>query len=100
MQSSKRREIEEMKMPRGGKCGVLSCVITFQRFAERAESIVMGADRRTELDKAYLILIESLFKTVERAAREHPKTPPDVIKFGRSHDMSYCCNDDLLFFPH
>lgn len=55
----------------------------FEDFAERAERIVMVADRRTELDKAYHFLIDTLFKTVERVALEHPKTPPDVIRFGQ-----------------
>lgn len=54
----------------------------FNKFAGRAESIVMGTDRRTDLDKAYAVLIDAVFRTIERAANEHPKTPPDVIKFG------------------
>jgi len=63
---------------------VLPCVDIFSRFAEQAESIVMAMDRRADLDKAYLILIDAVFRTIERAAHEHPKTPPDVIKFGTS----------------
>ena len=50
----------------------------------------MATDRRAELDKAYKALSETLFSTIERVAREHPKTPPDVIKFGElcdSHRM-------------
>ena len=71
-----------MKVPRSGKCGILPCVAVFEEFAGRAEGIVMGTERRAELDKAYQQLIDALFKTVERAAVGHPKTPPDVIKFG------------------
>ena len=81
-QITKRKQIEEVKAPKGGKCGVLPCVTVFNEFAERAESIVAAVGRRTELDKAYLPLMEVLFKTVERMAHEHAKTPPDVIKFG------------------
>ena len=73
-----------MKIPRSGKCGILPCVTLFEEFAGHAESIVMGTERRAELDKAYQQLIDSLFKTVERAATGHPRTPPDVIKFGMS----------------
>ena len=54
----------------------------FEEFAERSERIVMATERRTELDKAYQYLIDALFKTVERVALDHPKTPCDVIKFG------------------
>lgn len=56
----------------------------FEDFAERSERIVMAADRRTELDKAYQVLIDALFGTIERVAFDHPKTPHDVIKFGQS----------------
>ena len=83
IQRTKKRQIEEMKLPRSGKCGILPCVSVFEEFAGRAESIVMGTERRAELDKAYQQLIEALFKTIERAAIGHPKTPSDVIKFGK-----------------
>ena len=81
-QAAKRRTIEDMKLPRGGKCGILPCVTMFNEFALRAEAIIMATERRAELDKAYLSLIDAVFKTIERAAREHPKTPPGVIKYG------------------
>lgn len=80
----KMRHIQDAKVPRGSKCGILPCVRVFSEFAEQAERIVMASDRRTELDKAYSVLIETLFSTVERVALEHTKTPHDVIKFGRS----------------
>lgn len=79
---SRKKAIEEMKVPKGGKCGVLSCVGMFGEFSERAESIIMGGDRRSELDKAYTALIDSVFSTIERVAKEHTKTPADVIRFG------------------
>lgn len=72
-----------MKFPRGSKCGILPCVRVFEDFAERAERIVMAADRRTELDKAYQLLIEALYQAIDRVAIDHPKTPCDVIKFGK-----------------
>ena len=72
-----------MRTPKGGKCGVLPCVTLFGEFSERAESIIMGGDRRSELDKAYNMLIDSVFSTIERVAKEHPKSPPDVVRFGQ-----------------
>ena len=89
-QVSRKKAIEEMKVPKGGKCGVLSCVIMFGEFSERAESIIMGGDRRSELDKAYGHLIDSVFATIERIAKEHPKTPADVVRFGMKHIIMYC----------
>lgn len=79
---TRKRAIDEMKVPKGGKCGVLACVVMFGEFSERAESIIMGGDRRSELDKAYTSLIDSVFTTIERVAKEHTKTPADVIRFG------------------
>ena len=77
--------MSDVKFPRGSKCGILSCVRVFEDFAEHSERIVMAADRRTELDKAYQVLLEKVFQTIDRVALEHPKTPHDVIKFG-----TYC----------
>lgn len=62
---------------------MLPCVTLFGEFSERAESIIMGGDRRSELDKAYNMLIDSVFSTIERVAKEHPKSPPDVVRFGQ-----------------
>ncbi|XP_064407161.1 exocyst complex component 1-like [Halichondria panicea] len=84
---NKRRQIEDMKVPRGAKAGVLPCVLWFKDFAERAESIVMGTDRRADLDKAYQTLTDALFKTIDRVATEHQKTPNDVIKFENYHTL-------------
>ena len=79
-----------MKVPKGGKCGVLGCVVIFGEFSERAESIIMGGDRRSELDKAYTQLIDSVFSTIERVAKEHTKTPADVVRFGSN------CSSDII----
>ena len=80
----KSKQITDVKFPRGSKCGILPCVRVFEDFAEHAERIVMAADRRTELDKAYQFLIDALFQTVDRVSLDHPKTPCDVVKFGKS----------------
>jgi hypothetical protein len=85
--ASRKKAIEEMKVPKGGKCGVLSCVVMFGEFSERAESIIMGGDRRSELDKAYGHLIDSVFATIERVAKEHTKTPVDVVRFENYHQL-------------
>ena len=83
-QDTKKRNILECKVPRkGGKCGILPCVTEFEQFAERAERIVMGTDRRMNLDKAYNEMLTVLFDTIERLADEHPKTPRNVVLFGK-----------------
>jgi hypothetical protein len=67
------------------KCGVLPCVKIFTRFAQRAESVMITSDRRYELDRAYKAIMEAVFKSVERCAADHPKTPKDVIRFENYH---------------
>ena len=81
--------IQESKVSKGSRCGILMCVRLFEEFAERSERIVMGTDRRTELDKAYVTLTDVVFATLERLAHEHPRTPHDVIKFGKTIKL-YC----------
>ena len=56
------------------------------RFAEKAESIVMGTDRRSDLDKAYKILINALFDSINRLSEEHPKTPRSVVLLGKGRE--------------
>ena len=83
-QTSKEKAIKECKVPRkSGKCGVIPSVREFMRFAEKAESIVMGTDRRSELDQAYKTLINALFDCISRLSEEHPKTPRSVVLLGK-----------------
>uniref|UniRef100_A0A1X7VCF4 Exocyst complex component Sec3 PIP2-binding N-terminal domain-containing protein n=1 Tax=Amphimedon queenslandica TaxID=400682 RepID=A0A1X7VCF4_AMPQE len=78
--TSREKAIKECKVPRkSGKCGVIPSVREFMRFAEKAESIVMGTDRRSELDQAYKTLINALFDCINRLSEEHPKTPRNVV---------------------
>ena len=77
------KAILESKVPRkSGKCGILPCVLEFASFAERVERILMGSDRRADIDKAYKNLTDALFSTIDRLAEEHPKTPRNVVLFG------------------
>ena len=86
-QSNKEKAIKECKVPRkSGKCGVIPSVREFMRFAEKAESIVMGTDRRSDLDKAYKILINALFDSINRLSEEHPKTPRSVVLLGKGRE--------------
>ena len=49
-------------------------------------------DRRIELDRAYKQLMEAVTKAVERCALEHPRTPPDVIRFGELLSTFITCH--------
>ena len=53
-----------------------------KEFARQAEGIFRGSERRADLDKAYLKLIEAIFLAISRVASESQKTPREVVLFG------------------
>ena len=55
-----------------------------KNFANHAEAIYRGVERRTDLDKAYAKLISVIFEQIARAASESQKTPREVVLFGTS----------------
>lgn len=89
-----------MKVSRKGRCGILECVHNFEVklelaflltysfsmkiFANKAEAIANEVNRRFELDVNYKLLIKAVFEAIERAALNHYKTPPHVIRFGKN----------------
>uniref|UniRef100_A0A8C5EL29 Exocyst complex component 1 n=1 Tax=Gouania willdenowi TaxID=441366 RepID=A0A8C5EL29_GOUWI len=55
------RQMEEVKISKKSKVGILSFVTGFEEFAELAETIFRNAERRGDLDKAYVKLIRATF---------------------------------------
>uniref|UniRef100_A0A674MQB9 Exocyst complex component 1 n=1 Tax=Takifugu rubripes TaxID=31033 RepID=A0A674MQB9_TAKRU len=55
------RQMEEVKISKKSKVGILSFVTGFEEFAELAETIFRNAERRGDLDKAYVKLIRAHF---------------------------------------
>jgi hypothetical protein len=85
--------VNEMKVPKKHRCGILPCVSNFQGFAIQAENIVRGSDRRADLDKAYKPLMDAILLAIDRVAMEHQKTPIDVIlmeNFHHLYGMIFC----------
>ena len=66
--------------------------VSQQQFAEQAETVFKGSDRRGDLDKAYTKLIAAQFGAIHKIALEHQKTPSDVVIFG-----NYFYNICLIF---
>lgn len=57
--------MEEFKIPKKSKVGILPFVTGFEEFAELAETIFRNAERRGDLDKAYVKLIRAVFMNGE-----------------------------------
>ena len=53
--------MEEVKISKKSKVGILPFVTGFEEFAELAETIFRNAERRGDLDKAYVKLIRAVF---------------------------------------
>ncbi|XP_076009148.1 exocyst complex component 1 isoform X2 [Genypterus blacodes] len=81
------RQMEEVKISKKSKVGILSFVTGFAEFAELAETIFRNAERRGDLDKAYVKLITAVFVNVEKVANESQKTPRDVVMMENFHHI-------------
>uniref|UniRef100_A0A3Q0SYW5 Exocyst complex component 1 n=1 Tax=Amphilophus citrinellus TaxID=61819 RepID=A0A3Q0SYW5_AMPCI len=85
--SNQIRQMEEFKIPKKSKVGILPFVTGFEEFAELAETIFRNAERRGDLDKAYVKLIRAVFMNVEKVANESQKTPRDVVMMENFHHI-------------
>uniref|UniRef100_A0AAY5EKR2 Exocyst complex component 1 n=1 Tax=Electrophorus electricus TaxID=8005 RepID=A0AAY5EKR2_ELEEL len=81
------RQMEEVKISKKSKVGILPFVTGFEEFAELAETIFRNAERRGDLDKAYAKLIQAVFQNVEKVASESQKTPRDVVMMENFHHI-------------
>lgn len=82
-------KIEEAKDPKGTKIGVLSFIRRFETFARQTEYLMkFSSERRSDIDRWYVVLIEQIFASVERIATEHQKnykTPSQIIELENFH---------------
>ncbi|EMP25115.1 Exocyst complex component 1 [Chelonia mydas] len=78
--SNQIKQMEEVKISKKSKVGILTFVAEFEEFAALAESIFKNAERRGDLDKAYIKLIRSVFingfKPSDRCKRPMPISDP------------------------
>uniref|UniRef100_A0AAR2K8F4 Exocyst complex component 1 n=1 Tax=Pygocentrus nattereri TaxID=42514 RepID=A0AAR2K8F4_PYGNA len=81
------KQMEDVKISKKSKVGILPFVTSFEEFAELAETIFRNAERRGDLDKAYIKLIRAVFMNVEKVANESQKTPRDVVMMENFHHI-------------
>uniref|UniRef100_A0A803YML7 Exocyst complex component Sec3 C-terminal domain-containing protein n=2 Tax=Meleagris gallopavo TaxID=9103 RepID=A0A803YML7_MELGA len=85
--SNQMKQMDEVKISKKSKVGILLFVAEFEEFAALAESIFKNAERRGDLDKAYIKLIRAVFISVEKVANESQKTPRDVVMMENFHHI-------------
>lgn len=81
------QSIQEAKIPKRSKCGLVCYVENFEEFATLTESIFRKSERRTDLDKWYIKLVEAIFQGINQLSIDHPKTPSQVVKMENYHHM-------------
>jgi len=82
------RSIEEGTAPKRNKCGIIHFVNNFGGFANIAENIFKSSDRRSDIEKWYMTLISSMIDNIPRIAKEHKKTPQEVVKMENFHHLN------------
>lgn len=81
------RAIQDFKVSKKSRCGIIAFVNNFEEFANQAESIFKGSDRHTHLDKSYKALVVVIYEQIVRVASESQKTPKDVVMMENFHHM-------------
>ncbi|XP_074649870.1 exocyst complex component 1-like [Tubulanus polymorphus] len=79
--------IEDTKVSKKTRCGVLSFVKNFEEFANQAEIIFKNSERHTDLEKAYIRLVNTIFQQIAKLAAEQQKSPQEVILMENFHRM-------------
>ncbi|XP_022323455.2 exocyst complex component 1-like isoform X5 [Crassostrea virginica] len=85
--SNQIRAIQDFKVSKKSRCGIIAFVHNFEEFANQAESIFKGSDRHTHLDKSYKALVAVIYEQIARVANESQKTPKEVVMMENFHHM-------------
>lgn len=72
--------IQDTRVNKKNKCGILPFVANFEEFARMCELIFKNTERKTDLHKWYVRLVSAMFEVINNIAAEHPKTPAQVRK--------------------
>lgn len=75
------QSIVDSKVPRRSKCGLLPYVENFEEFSRTAENIFRKTERRNDLDKWYVQLVDAIFEHIPIHASEQ------VVKMENFHHM-------------
>lgn len=81
------QSVRDAKVPKRSKCGLLPYVDNFEELARTAERIFLKSERRVDLEKWYMKLIDTIFEMIPVHAADHPKTPRQVINMENFHHM-------------
>lgn len=79
--------INDSRLPRKAKPGILAFVTDFEDFAMMAESIFGNSARRSDLEKWYVKMLNAVFDGIVRLSGESGKTPGEVVRMENFHRL-------------
>lgn len=80
------QSIRDSKLPKRSKCGILPYVENFEYFSQTTEDFFRKSTRRTDMEK-YIQLINAIFEGINNNAKDHAKTPMQVVRMENYHHM-------------
>uniref|UniRef100_A0A3B4DJX5 Exocyst complex component 1 n=1 Tax=Pygocentrus nattereri TaxID=42514 RepID=A0A3B4DJX5_PYGNA len=83
------KQMEDVKISKKSKVGILPFVTSFEEFAELAETIFRNAERRGDLDKAYIKLIRAVFMNANIINHFFEGVEARVAQGVREEEVSY-----------
>ncbi|NXY19967.1 EXOC1 protein, partial [Atrichornis clamosus] len=90
------REMEEAKVPRGMKGGILPCVSRFQEFLAFSEEAFRTSRHRGQLEKAQLRLASSVFSSINSLPSANLKVNTDMVMMENFHHIhSFLCLKEI-----
>jgi len=81
------RSIEDAKPARRSKCGIIYFVSNIGDFLTLTERIFRDSDRRSDIEKWYITMLISISDNIPRIAKEHGKTPQQVVIMENYHHL-------------
>lgn len=81
------QSVHDAKIPKRSKCGLMPYVENFEELARTAEKIFKQSERRADLEKWYIKLVQTIFERIPVHALDHPKTPRQVVNMENFHHM-------------
>lgn len=89
--------IAECKVSKKSKCGILPYVYNLEEFARNAE-VLLKSERRIDLEKWYVPLIDTMIEGIPRHSADHHKTPSQVVKMGLFLQKRLIFDNNLRFY--
>lgn len=84
--SAQIESVREYRVPKKNKCGILPYVANLEEFARHGERL-LRSERKADLEKWYVRLVDMILESVAVHSADHGKTPVDIIRMENYHHL-------------